>query len=160
MSDYVPEFTSTKTFHNFPCAHRQHKHDGNCALVHGYSRSFHFVFGAITMTKEGFIVDYGDLKELKRWLEENYDHTFVVDQDDPFIPTFQELHQAGVLRLVIQEEGPGMEGTAMRICNWTDEWLRKKTGGRAWVISVEARENDKNSSIYTNPGAGFAGWGK
>jgi 6-pyruvoyltetrahydropterin/6-carboxytetrahydropterin synthase len=128
--------------------------------VHGYSRSFHFVFGAITMTKEGFIVDYGDLKELKRWLEENYDHTFVVDQDDPFIPTFQELHQAGVLRLVIQEEGPGMEGTAMRICNWTDEWLRKKTGGRAWVISVEARENDKNSSIYTNPGAGFKGWQK
>ncbi len=119
-----------------------------------------FLFGAITMTKEGFIVDYGDLKELKRWLEENYDHTFVVDQDDPFIPTFQELHQAGVLRLVIQEEGPGMEGTAMRICNWTDEWLRKKTGGRAWVISVEARENDKNSSIYTNPDAGFAGWGK
>ena len=160
MSDYVPEFTSTKTFHKFPCAHRQHKHDGNCALVHGYSRSFHFVFGAITMTKEGFIVDYGDLKELQRWLEENYDHTFVVDQDDPFIPTFQELHQAGVLRLVIQEEGPGMEGTAMRICNWTDEWLRKKTGGRAWVLSVEARENDKNSSIYTNPDAGFAGWGK
>ena len=56
MSD-VPEFTSTKSFYNFPCAHRQHKHDGNCHLIHGYSRSFHFVFGAQTMTKEGFLVD-------------------------------------------------------------------------------------------------------
>ena len=54
MSD-VPEFTSTKSFYNFPCAHRQHKHEGNCHLIHGYSRSFHLVFGAQTMTKEGTI---------------------------------------------------------------------------------------------------------
>jgi hypothetical protein len=51
-----------------------------------------------------------------------------------------------------------MEGTAMRICNYADGWLRERTGGRAWVISVEARENDKNSSTYHNPEAGFAGW--
>jgi hypothetical protein len=51
-----------------------------------------------------------------------------------------------------------MEGTAFRICMWADEWLRERTRGRAWVISVEARENDKNSSIYTNPDAGFKGW--
>ena len=38
-------FTSTKSFWNFPCAHRQYRHDGNCHLIHGYSRSFHFVFG-------------------------------------------------------------------------------------------------------------------
>jgi hypothetical protein len=53
-----------------------------------------------------------------------------------------------------------MEGTAMRICTHTDEWLRKRTKGRAWVISVEAFENEKNSSIYTNPDAGFKGWGE
>ena len=51
-----------------------------------------------------------------------------------------------------------MEGTAHYLCDWTDKWLREKTRGRAWVISVEARENDKNSSIYTNPNAGFKGW--
>jgi hypothetical protein len=63
-----------------------------------------------------------------------------------------------VCKLIVQEEGPGMEGTAFRICMWADEWLRERTKGRAWVISVEARENDKNSSIYTNPDAGFKGW--
>jgi hypothetical protein len=51
-----------------------------------------------------------------------------------------------------------MEGTAHYLCDWTDKWLREKSRGRAWVISVEARENDKNSSIYTNPNAGFKGW--
>ena len=51
-----------------------------------------------------------------------------------------------------------MEGTSFRICMCADEWLRERTKGRAWVISVEARENDKNRSIYTNPDAGFKVW--
>ena len=58
-------FTSTKSYYNFPCAHRQYRHEGNCHLIHGYSRSFHFVFGIKTFTKEGFAVDYGDLDELE-----------------------------------------------------------------------------------------------
>ena len=70
-------FTSTKSFWNFPCAHRQYRHDGNCHLIHGYSRSFHFVFGIKSFTKEGFAVDYGDLKELKAHLDHMYDHTLV-----------------------------------------------------------------------------------
>ena len=158
MSDYVPEFTSTKTFHNFPCAHRQHKHDGNCALVHGYSRSFHFEFGAKTFTKEGFVVDYGDLKELKSHLDYMYDHTLVLDAEDPYMDKFKELEKLGVCQIRTQPMGPGMEGTAHYLCEWGDVWLRNKTKNRAWIISIEARENDKNSSIYHNPTAGFHGW--
>jgi len=51
-----------------------------------------------------------------------------------------------------------MEGTAHYLCDWVDKLLREKSRGRAWVISVEARENEKNSSIYKNPNAGFKGW--
>ena len=151
-------FTSTKSFWNFPCAHRQYRHEGNCHLIHGYSRSFHFVFGIKTFTKEGFAVDYGDLKELKAHLDHMYDHTLVLDEEDPHMDKFKELEQAGVCRIRTHPMGPGMEGTAHYLCDWTDKWLRDKTRGRAWVISVEARENDKNSSIYTNPNAGFKGW--
>lgn len=155
MEEFI---TSTKSYYNYPCAHRQYRHDGNCAKIHGYSRSFHFVFGIKTFTKEGFAVDYGDLKELKQHLDYMYDHTLVLDAEDPFMDTFRELEQAGVCDIRIHPMGPGMEGTAHYLCEWTDEWLRNKTKGRAWVISVEARENDKNSSIYTNPDAGFKGW--
>lgn len=151
-------FTSTKSYYNYPCAHRQFRHDGNCAKIHGYSRSFHFVFGAKTMTKEGFVVDYGDLDELKQHLDYMYDHTLVLDENDPFMDTFRQLESQGVCDVRTQPLGPGMEGTAHYLCEWADEWLRKKTKGRAWVISVEARENDKNSSIYRNPDAGFKGW--
>ena len=163
MEDYDADeqyFTSTKTYYNLPCAHRQFRHDGNCALIHGYSRSFHFVFGAKTTTKEGFIVDYGDLKELKNHLEYMYDHTLVLDPEDPHMDTFRELEKQGVCQIRMQPLGPGMEGAAHYMCEWTDKYLREKTKGRAWVISVEARENDKNSTIYYNPNAGFKGWNK
>jgi len=158
MKDPEEYFTSTKSYFNFPCAHRQYRHDGNCHLIHGYSRSFHFVFGAKTLTKEGFIVDYGDLKELKSHLDYMYDHTLVLDEEDPFMDKFKELEKLGVCQIRTQPMGPGMEGTAHYICEWTDGWLRNKSKNRAWVISVEARENDKNSSIYYNPNVGFHGW--
>lgn len=151
-------FTSTKTFNNFPCAHRQYKHDGNCALIHGYSRSFHFVFGCNQLSKEGFVVDYGNLKDLKSHLEYMYDHTLLLEEDDPYIDVFKDLEKKGVCKLRTQPMGVGMEATAKYLCEYADKLIREKTKGRAWVISVEARENDKNSSIYRNPFAGFRGW--
>lgn len=151
-------FESTKSFWNYPCAHRQYRHDGNCHLVHGYSRSFHFRFGAKEMTKEGFVVDYGDLDELKKHLDQRYDHTLILDEGDPEMETFRKLEASGVHKIYTHPMGPGMEGTAHYLCMWADIYLRTKTKGRAWVISVEARENDKNSSIYINPNAGFKGW--
>lgn len=159
MTDTEKYFTSTKSYYNYPCAHRQFRAtDSPCSLIHGYSRSFHFVFGAATLTKEGFVVDYGDLKELKAHLDYMYDHTLVLDNDDPFLKTFKELEKQGVCEVRTHPMGPGMEGTAHYLVEWADNWLRTKSKGRAWVISVEARENDKNSSIYVNPEAGFKGW--
>lgn len=149
---------STKTFSNYPCAHRQPRHDGNCRLVHGYSRSFHFVFAAITADKCGFIVDFGDLDWLKAHLEYMFDHTLLLDEGDPLMPQFRELEEQGAAAIRIMPHGVGMEGTAQYLCEYVDAELRKRTRGRAWVLSVEARENDKNSAIYINPEAGFRGW--
>ncbi|MEM5877704.1 MAG: 6-carboxytetrahydropterin synthase [Candidatus Aenigmatarchaeota archaeon] len=151
-------FYSTKTFENFPCAHRQFKHSGNCALIHGYSRSFTFIFGCVQLSKEGFVVDYGDLDDLKAHLEYMYDHTLLLDEEDPYLEVFKDLEKKGVLKLRIQPMGPGMEATAKYLCEYGDKLIREKTKGRAWVVAVEARENSKNSSLYVNPFAGFKGW--
>jgi 6-pyruvoyltetrahydropterin/6-carboxytetrahydropterin synthase len=153
-----PLLVSTKTFANYPCAHRQWRHKGNCALIHGYSRSFHFTFGAHNADACGFIVDFGELKWLANHLAKMYDHTLLIDTEDPLLPTFVELMNKGACALRIPRYGVGMEGTAQEICEYADQMLREQTKGRCWVISVESRENDKNSAIYYNPGAGFKGW--
>lgn len=149
---------STKTFHNLPCAHRQHRHPGNCALVHGYSRSIEFVFEAQTQDACGFVVDFGELKWLKDWLEHMFDHTLLLNADDPLLPTFREIERGGGAAIRIMPYGVGMEGTAQHVCEVVTRELTERTKGRAWVYSVEARENDKNSAIYTNPDRGFRGW--
>lgn len=148
---------STKTFIGYPCAHRQHKHPGNCALVHGYSRSFHFVFGAVERDVCGFVVDFGDLKFVKAILDAQFDHTLLLNAEDPCLPNFLELEKLGACDIRIMSYGVGMEGTAQWLYEQVDPWLRRRSRGRAWVVSVEARENEKNSAIFTSD-LGFLGW--
>ncbi len=141
-------FESSKTFRNFPCSHRRHRHEGHCAHIHGYSRAFTFWFRATERTENGFVMDFGQLGEVKQWLEDNFDHTMLLDSDDPLLPLFRELESKGACRLVIYDD-VGMEGTAAYVMDWVGEWVRRQTDGRVWLHSVEVRENDKNRARVT-----------
>ena len=72
------KFTSSKTYRNLPCAHRQWKHEGHCAYIHGYSRQYTFHFEAKEMDEHGWVVGFGDLKKLEKYLLEMYDHTMII----------------------------------------------------------------------------------
>lgn len=136
---------SSKTFRNFPCAHRRFRHEGHCAWVHGYSRSFTMWFRATELTENGFVMDFGQLKPVKAWLEDTFDHTLLLDTGDPLIPQFREIEQQGGCKLVIYDD-VGMEGTCAFVKDWVDRWLLEETKGRVWLHSIEVRENDKNSA--------------
>lgn len=142
---------STKTFIGFPCTHRQWKADSHCKYVHGYSREFHFEFSCSELTNEGWVVDFGGLKDVKAWLDDMFDHTFLASEDDPFMDTFKELDKNGVIQLRVLPN-VGMEGTAQYVLHEVDKMIKKKTKGRAWVSSIEVRENEKNSAIYRPEG--------
>lgn len=143
--------TSTKVFHDYPCSHRQHKHDGHCAFVHGYSRSFHFVFACSHLDECGFVVDFGKLKFMKAYLENMFDHTLLLNPDDPLIPEFTLLEMKGAFDLRVMKYGVGMEATAREVLEEMHAHLQMATKGRAWVVSLEVRENQKNSGFYFNP---------
>jgi 6-pyruvoyltetrahydropterin/6-carboxytetrahydropterin synthase len=99
------------------------------------------------LTKEQWVVDFGGLKEVKAWLAEMFDHTFLVAQDDPYLPDFQKLDEAGVIQLRVLPNA-GMEGTAKFVYDNVNEVISKLTNNRAWVTKVEVRENEKNSAFY------------
>ena len=84
-------YTSTKTYRNLPCAHRQWKHDGHCAYIHGYSREYTFNFDAESMDQHGWVVGFGDLKELEEYLIEMYDHTMLIAEDEYTVVIAQGL---------------------------------------------------------------------
>lgn len=140
-------FRSTKRFTGFPCTHRQWKAESHCRYVHGYSREFYFEFAALELTQEGWVVDFGGLKELKNWLDSVFDHTFLVAQDDPELASFKELDEKGVIQLRVLPN-PGMEGTALYVYEEATRILEKLYGKRAWITKVEVRENEKNSAFY------------
>ena len=140
-------FKSTKRFTGFPCTHRQWRAGSHCRFVHGYSREFYFEFAASELTKEGWVVDFGGLKELKQWLDQVFDHTFLIAQDDPELETFKALDQRGAIQLRVLPN-PGMEGSAEYVYHEATKILESLYGKRAWITKVEVRENDKNSAIF------------
>ncbi len=142
------KYTSTKTYRNLPCAHRQWKHDGHCAYIHGYSREYTFYFEAETFDEHGWVVGFGDLKQLKEYLVHMYDHTMLISEDEPEVPLFKELHEKGICNLRIVPD-VSLEGSAKTALIKANEILSELTNGRARCFQVEARENDKNSAIYT-----------
>lgn len=140
-------FRSTKTFHDLPCAHRQWRDDGHCAFVHGYSRSFHFSFAARALTDTHFVVDFGGLKPLKVWLEHWFDHTLLLCEDDPELPTFRALEARGACALRVLPS-VGMEYSARFAWAQANALLLEQYGGRAWCEAVECRENGKNAASF------------
>lgn len=141
-------FVSTKLFIGFPCTHRQWKAEhSHCKYVHGYSREFYFEFASSELTKEGWVVDFGGLKEVKAWLDHMFDHTFLASEDDPYIDNFKKMEEDGIIQLRVFEN-IGMEGTAKFVFEKVNEMINKQSDGRAWVQKVEVRENEKNSAIY------------
>ena len=92
-------------------------------------------------------MDFGRLKEVKAWLETQFDHTLLLDTDDQLLPEFRRLEAAGACRLVVYDD-VGMEGTAYFVYCWVNEWVQTETDGRVWVKSVEVHENEKNSARF------------
>lgn len=146
-------FESTKSFSGFPCCHRQWRHEGHCSFVHGYSRSFKFWFVASELDVNKFVVDFSDLKELRARLSAQFDHTFLVNADDPLMDQWQMLADLKAIDLRVMEN-VGMEYTSKLVWEWANDLLYAKHAGRTCCWRAEARENEHNSALF----AGVPAW--
>ena len=122
MNILSSQFSCSKSFEDFPCSHRQWRHEGHCSFVHGYSRSFTFWFAAKKLDKNGFVVDFSSLKPLEKRLKEHFDHTFLVNSDDPLLNYWRELHDLEALNLKIMDN-VGMEFSSEMIWQWANDCL-------------------------------------
>jgi 6-pyruvoyltetrahydropterin/6-carboxytetrahydropterin synthase len=146
-SPHLSAYSCSKSFEGFPCSHRQWRHPGHCRFVHGYSRSFTCWFRAHRLDAHGFVVDFSSLSNLRERLRQQFDHTFLVNADDPLLSTWQDLHTQGALDLRVMAN-VGMEASAELVWSWANELLRERDGGRSCCQRVEARENGLNAASY------------
>ena len=63
----------------------------HCHLLHGYSLAFTFTFGCDKLDNKNWAVDFGGLKPLKKWLEDNFDHKLCLDNADPMVDEFKRI---------------------------------------------------------------------
>ncbi|NJC73094.1 6-carboxytetrahydropterin synthase [Planosporangium thailandense] len=139
------DFRVRKLFDDLPCCHRSWAHGGKCAFLHGYERSFEIEFACAELDPAtGFVVDFGDLKEVRRLLSDQFDHTTLVAENDPERELFEQLGRRGVVDLRIMAN-TGMEGAAEWALEHADRIVRDRTGGRVRVTRVCARESRKNA---------------
>lgn len=140
-------YSCRKHFHGYPCCHRQWSHLGHCRYVHGYSRSFTFWFKSIELDSFGFVVDFSSLKSLEKKLRAQFDHTFLINYDDPLLAQWEALHKEGAIDLRIMKN-VGMEGTAELIWEWSNELLLDRDSGRTCCWKAQASENKSNAASY------------
>lgn len=95
-------------------------------------------------------MEFGGLKPLKAWLDEQFDHTLLLDVDDPLIPQFRDIEARGGARLNLLPD-VSCEGTSHFVYEHAAAWIREATQGRVWIVSVECRENEHNSAIFVAP---------
>ncbi len=144
------KYYSTKTYgHNIglSAVFRQPNADhSHCHLLHGYSLSFKFTFGCYELDNKNWVIDFGGLKELKNWLEDQFDHKMCLDLDDPHITDFKKLEELDLAE-IRYFKGVGVEKFAEHALNYANALAIRLSGGRCWCEEVECSEHGANSAI-------------
>lgn len=95
------------------------------------------------------MVDFGSLKSLKGWLEDQFDHKTLVAEDDPEIEWFREAERRGIIQMRIVP-ATGCEKFAEMIFGAAQVWLADNGyAPRVRLASVEVREHGANSAVFT-----------
>ena len=145
-------YRSTKTYtseRGYAVAYRQWRADSHCNKIHGYAMGFHFEFESDDLDARNWVVDFGSLKSLKDKLDDWFDHTCLVAQDDPEFEMFKLLHEKNLIKMVVVEK-TGCEGLAEWLYKYIDEVWMPENGyyDRCRIVKVEVRETPSNSASY------------
>ena len=152
----MSKFYSTKTYNNdrgLSCCFRQwrstHSH---CSLLHGYSIGVKVIFECTSLDERNWVMDFGGLKDFKKWLEHMFDHTLLIAEDDPHLEVFKALpEETTALRIV---PAVGCERFAemayKQLSSIIESSIDKGTAlnPTVHVKSVEVFEHGANSAIY------------
>lgn len=158
--------TCSKLFGPFAAAHRQHRHDGHCALIHGHNWSIELTFTSDSLDENQFVVDFGKLKWLRAYLEDLFDHTLLINADDPALGYLRTVldnsaQREGFCTLakIIEVPSCGAEGLGEYLLNQVNvrlthpgfvspEAAEDYSQRCVRVVSVTVFEDEKNKATY------------
>lgn len=155
---------TAERYHDISCGHRVHGHESKCAHLHGHNYRVHFVcipereppklrrrpIGQPDMINSeldelGRVVDFSVIKStLCEWLEENWDHKFLVWEQDPAWPHLFALDPHGVVKVPFN---PTAENMAHYLVTYIGPQLLSQHG--VTLLSCRVDETRKCSASYS-----------
>ncbi len=142
-------YQSTKTYGHevgLSCCFRQWRAESHCSKMHGYALSFSFTFETGQLDENGWVVDFGALKELKEALVDIFDHKMLVAKDDPMLESIQDADWLHIADVVIVD-AVGCEAFAKMGFDLADLLIAAKFP-HARVVSCKVSEHGANSATY------------
>jgi 6-pyruvoyltetrahydropterin/6-carboxytetrahydropterin synthase len=149
-------------YHDISCGHRVVGHEGKCRFLHGHNYRIHFscIAASRQLDLVGRVVDFGVIKErLCMWLENHWDHKFLIWEKDPLRPQFEGetdlQHSTGLfayaemrreLGIVTVPFNPTAENMAEYLVNVIGPQQLQGTG--IILLEVRIEETRKCSASY------------
>jgi len=130
-------------YHDFSTGHRVWGHESKCAHLHGHNYRIHFYCEAPSLDSVGRVIDFSDIKKyLCEWLEENWDHKFLVFKEDPWSAVLKETDPEGV---VVVDFNPTAENMGEHLLNLVGPSQLKDSPVNLYKVHIE--ETRKCSAI-------------
>ena len=130
----MAKITATR-YHDFSTGHRVFGHESKCAHLHGHNYRIHLTVEADALDSVGRVMDFSAIKEhLCYWLEEEWDHKFLVWEQDPFANTLKELDPVGT---VVVNFNPTAENMGQHLIDVVGPTQLENTGVKLVNVNIE-----------------------
>jgi 6-pyruvoyltetrahydropterin/6-carboxytetrahydropterin synthase len=135
---------TAKRYHDFSCGHRVFGHESKCAHLHGHNYRVTFTCAASELDSVGRVIDFSAIKAfLCDWLEENWDHCFLLWNIDPLLQPLTDMDPDGVVSVPFN---PTAENMAQFLVEFVGPQQLRGTGIR--LVHCEVEETRKCSATY------------
>jgi len=95
-----------------------------CLNIHGHSYKVEITIGSDRLNEQEMVIDFYHIKAaLKDLIDNQLDHSFIIDKNDPLYPKFKE--HFGFLKLTIVDFCPTAEALAKYIYDYTTRKLKE-----------------------------------
>jgi len=139
-------YTVTKKF-SFCAAHRlpQLLSNHKCSKVHGHNYDLIVTLYSEKLDKDDFVIDFGELKQLQKWINKNFDHAILVYEKDQIlskiVDQFPEVFKVKRLKFV---------PTSENLAKYFAEFIYGKYCNDIPLsaVKVELYESKNNSASY------------
>ncbi len=135
---------TAERYHDISCGHRVSGHESKCKYLHGHNYRVHFVVSARTLDFIGRVIDFSVIKSrLCMWLEDNYDHKFLLWEQDELL---EQLMNADKDSIVAVPFNPTAENLAKHLVEVVGP--QQLTGTDCELIEVRVEETRKCLATY------------